>query len=213
MKAVVISNGEVNNDNFYKELFHQENPQYIICADGGAKHLRRLGIVPTTIIGDLDSIPMAELEFYKEKSIEIIKYDIEKDETDTQLAIQYVMSLPIKEVILVGMLGSRMDHTLANVYLLKSLLDKGLKASIVNEHNRIYLMDKSIELKGRKGETLSLLPFTDRVDGITTEGLHYSLKDAVMTKDNPYGISNVVKGGKVKITINKGILLVILAQD
>lgn len=213
MKAFIVSNGQMFNDDFYIELFKKEKPKFVICADGGANHLKRLGIVPSTIIGDLDSITLNDFNFYKSKDIEIIKYPPEKDETDTLLAIQYALSLPINEIVLLGVLGDRIDHSLANVYLMESIVNMGFKVSIINEKNIIYLIDKEIEIKGTKGDIVSLLPHTERVEGITSKGLYYSLKDTDMIKANPFGISNTIIDEWIKISIKSGLLLVILARD
>lgn len=213
MKAFIVSNGEMLDDDYYKKLFKEEKPQYVICADGGANHLKRLGIIPTTIIGDLDSINKEDLEYYKSQKVEIIRFNSEKDETDTQLAIQFAMSLQISELVLLGALGNRLDHSLANIYLLQSVVSQGVKVSIMNENNIIYLVVKEVQLQGKKGDTISLLPFTDQVTGIDVKGLYYPLEDATMRKANPYGISNIFTKEIVDISIQSGLLLVILAQD
>jgi thiamine pyrophosphokinase len=213
MKAFIVSNGEMFDDAFYLKIFRKQNPDYIICADGGANHVRRLGIIPSTIIGDLDSITTNDLEFYESHNIEILKYPPEKDDTDTQLAIQYAMSLPVKEIVLLGVLGDRIDHSLANIYLMENIINKGFKVSIINEKNIIYLINKEIEIKGKKGDIVSLLPYTDRVKGITTMGMYYSLEDSDMIKSKTYGISNIFNDEYIKISIKSGLLLVILARD
>ena len=203
----------MDNDDFYINLFETNKPDYIICADGGARHLRRLGFIPDIIVGDLDSIGEKELKYYRENNVDIRKYPTEKDETDTQLAIRTAMGLPVNEIVLLGAIGSRMDHTLANLYLLQSIVEKNYKACIINERNTIYLIDKRIELEGEKGTLISLLPFSDQVTGITTKGLYYALNDDNMHKDNPYGVSNRFVEDSISISIDSGFLLVILSVD
>src|SRR5690554_5729146 len=102
MKAFIVSNGQMCDKDFYSKLFNEQKPNYIICADGGVNHLKKLEILPNTIIGDLDSTSINDLKYYKNHNIEILKYPSKKDETDTQLAIQYAMSLPITEIVLLG---------------------------------------------------------------------------------------------------------------
>lgn len=213
MKACIVSNGQMFDDDFYLELFKEQNPDYIICADGGVNHLKKLGINPTVIIGDLDSITMEHLNFYRKNNVEIIKYPTIKDETDTQLAVQYAISLPVTEIILLGALGDRMDHSLANIYLMESIVRKGFKVSIINKKNRIFLIDNEIMIKGEKGDIVSLLPHTDLVEGITSTGLLYPLNCKNMIKSNPFGISNVMNDECIKISIKSGLLLVFLAKD
>ena len=192
MKAFIISNGQMSNNDFYLNLFKEQRPDYVICADGGANHLKKLGIIPNTIIGDLDSISIKDLEYYKNLEVEIIKYPTKKDETDTQLAIQYATTLPIKEIVLLGVIGDRIDHSLGNIYLMEDIVLKGLRVSIINENNIVYLINKEIEIYGLIGEVVSLLPYSDKVTGILSEGLEYPLYNKDMIKSNPYGISNVI---------------------
>ncbi|HHT49913.1 MAG TPA: thiamine diphosphokinase [Eubacteriaceae bacterium] len=213
MKAFIISNGQMSNNDFYLNLFKEQRPDYVICADGGANHLKKLGIIPNTIIGDLDSISIKDLEYYKNLEVEIIKYPTKKDETDTQLAIQYATTLPIKEIVLLGVIGDRIDHSLGNIYLMEDIVLKGLRVSIINENNIVYLINKEIEIYGLIGEVVSLLPYSDKVTGILSEGLEYPLYNKDMIKSNPYGISNVINKKRVKISIQSGLLLVILSKD
>src|SRR5690554_3500951 len=201
MKAFIISNGQMSNNDFYLNLFKEQRPDYVICADGGANHLKKLGIIPHTIIGDLDSISIKDLEYYKNLEVEIIKYPTKKDETDTQLAIQYATTLPIKEIVLLGVIGDRIDHSLGNIYLMEDIVLKGLRVSIINENNIVYLINKEIEIYGLIGEVVSLLPYSDKVTGILSEGLEYPLYNKDMIKSNPYGISNVINKKRVKISI------------
>ena len=213
MKAFIISNGQMSNNDFYLNLFKEQRPDYVICADGGANHLKKLGIIPNTIIGDLDSISIKDLEYYKNLEVEIIKYPTKKDETDTQLAIQYATTLPIKEIVLLGVIGDRIDHSLGNIYLMEDIVLKGLRVSIINENNIVYLINKEIEIYGLIGEVVSLVPDSDKVTGILSEGLEYPLYNKDMIKSNPYGISNVINKKRVKISIQSGLLLVILSKD
>lgn len=213
MKAIIISNGNIEKDEFYRRLFKKEDPQFIISVDGGTNHLKRLGIIPNFIVGDLDSISKETLEYFKKLNVEIMKYNTQKDETDTQLAIELAIKLKVNEVILLGSLGTRIDHSLANIYLLEYIVKKGIQAQIIDQCNRIYLIDKKIKLKGKKGDLLSLLPFSDIVKGISTKGVKYHLKNGEMKKENPYGISNVFKDEIAEISIEEGLLLVILSKD
>ncbi len=213
MKAFIVSFGQMSNKDFYLNLFKELMPEYIICADGGANHLKDLGIKPDVIIGDLDSISPNDLEYYKSLNVEIIKYPTKKDETDTQLALQYAARLPIKEIILLGVIGDRIDHSIGNIYLMENLVLKGFKVSIINENNIVYLINKEIEFYGEIGDVVSLLPYSDKVTGILTDGLEYPLYNKDMIKSNPFGISNVLSKNKIRISIKSGLLLVIFAKD
>ncbi|MDK2809890.1 MAG: thiamine pyrophosphokinae [Petroclostridium sp.] len=211
MRAWVISNGNIVDYGFFRNMISETD--LIICADGGAKHAQKIGVTPDVIIGDLDSIEQHCYHDMIAKNIQIINYSTDKDETDTQLAVEYAIQRGCEEIILIGSLGSRFDHSFANVSLLKLVLDKGIKGRIINENNEIYLINDYIQLRGKVGEKLSLLPLTPNVSGITTKGLQYGLNNAQMKFGIPNGISNVFIKPEAEITIKEGLLLVIKARD
>lgn len=136
-----------------------------------------------------------------------------KDETDTQLAMLKAIELGATDVTFIGVIGERFDHSYANLSLLLYLLNRNIKGKIVNEKNEIYLIDKFIEVEGKKGELLSLLPYSKEVKGIYTKGLFYGLSGQSMDLEMPYGISNVFTEDKATIEIEKGLLLVIKPRE
>lgn len=207
MKVLIISNGEIKNYEFYKAFVRDYD--IIICADGGANHAYNMGLKPAIIIGDLDSIEKKVLDFYEKEGVKIQKYPSMKDETDTQLAMLKAVELGAKEITFIGVIGERFDHSYANLSLLLYLLNRNIKGKIVNEKNDIYLTNKHIEIEGKKGELLSLLPYSREVKGIYTKGLFYGLSGEGMDLEMPYGISNVFTEDKAYIDIEAGLLLVI----
>lgn len=211
MKVLVISNGDIKDYNFYKKLLRDAD--MIICADGGANHAYQMKIKPDFIIGDLDSIKKEILEFYENKGVVIEKFPSMKDETDTQLAMLKAIKLGASEIIFIGVIGERLDHSYANLSLLLYLLNRNIKGKIVNEMNEIYLINKFIEIEGKKGELLSLLPYSKEVKRIYTKGLLYSLSGQSMNLEMPYGISNVFTEEKAFIEIGEGLLLVIKPKE
>lgn len=210
-RALIFSNGEIKDFNFYKKIIAEDD--IIICADGGFKHVVCLGVKADYLIGDLDSLVKKEISKLKLEETELLKFPKEKDKTDTQLALEYALNLGVDEIILIGSIGSRLDHVIANIHLLVKCISKGVQISILNEHNEIKLVDDQIEFDAKKGETISLLPLTERVEGITTHGLRYPLDDGTMELGEPYGVSNESTGKKVKIEISSGMLLVMRVRE
>lgn len=211
MKVLIISNGDIKDYNFYKKLI--KDADMVICADGGANHAYRMKLKPHLIVGDLDSIKEEVLEFYEKEGVRIEKYPPMKDETDTQLAMLKAIELGAKEITFIGVIGERLDHSYANLSLLLYLLNRNIKGKIVNEMNEIYLINKFIEVEGKKGELLSLLPYSKEVKGIYTKGLFYGLSGQSMDLEMPYGISNVFTEDKATIEIEEGLLLVIKPRE
>jgi thiamine pyrophosphokinase len=181
---------------------------FIICADKGANNAARLGIWPDVLIGDFDSIEPPFLEQFKSAGVKIISYPAEKDETDTQLALDYAMSLKPKEIILTGALGKRPDHSLANIFLLLRADDAGMKCSIVESRGKIYLTSKSMVIRGRPGDLVSILSL-GKAEGVDLTGFKYPSKDGVLDYRNPaLGVSNELVGDKGNISVSSGVVLV-----
>jgi thiamine pyrophosphokinase len=211
MKVLIISNGDIKDYNFYEKLL--KDVDMVICADGGANHAYRMKLKPHLIVGDFDSIKEEILEFYENEGVRIEKFPPMKDETDTQLAMLKAIELGAKEITFIGVIGERLDHSYANLSLLLYLLNRNIKGKIVNEMNEIYLINKFIEVEGKKGELLSLLPYSKEVKGIYTKGLFYGLSGQSMDLEMPYGISNVFTDNKATIEIEEGLLLVIKPRE
>jgi len=211
MRALIISNGNIHHYDYFKKLAFSAD--LIICADGGAEHAYRMGLAPHVVIGDLDSINENIRKIFMKRNIEFLTYPVEKDKTDTQLAIEYALDRKCKEITMIGCLGSRFDHSFANVCLLKYILDRGAKGKIIDEYNEIYLIKDRIKLTGEIGEKVSLLPITEYVEGVTTKGLYYELSDAKIPLGISYGVSNVFMDSHAEIRLKKGLLLIIKARD
>lgn len=211
MKVVIFTNGEYKNKAFYEDYLLKIKPDYIICADGGANYAKELKIRPDIILGDMDSITEETKAFYN--GVKFSSYPPKKDETDTELAIDHAIAIGAKEVTILGGLGSRMDHSLGNIYLLKRLFDAGVKAEMTNENNIIQLIGRTVEFQLPIGTVVSLLPIGGDVEGLTISGFEYPITKGQMTMNNPYGISNVTNLANQKIDFKLGMLLVIIPKD
>lgn len=214
MKCIIVSNGDICNYNFYKDIL--KDSDYIICADGGAKHLIKMNILPNIIIGDLDSISEEDKNIFIEKNVEFYKFPTNKDATDTELAVDFALSKRPSDLIFLGTLGNRMDHTIANVTLLKKLLDNRVSGKIINENNEIYLLNEEnnkIRFSDTKNYYFSIIPMSNNVKGVTLEGFKYPLVNASIPLGSTLGISNEANNDSVMIELKEGLLLVIKARD
>lgn len=211
MKAVLVCNGSISDYNSLKRYIAPED--YVISVDGGAGHLRKMGIMPSILLGDFDSANSEDLKFFIDRGIETYQFPIEKDMTDSELAIEKALETGADELLLVGAVGSRVDHSLANIFLLKKLLDIGVKACILDENNKIYMFNTNFSLQKQEGYKLSLIPISEKVTGVTTTGLKYKLNDATMYLGTSWGVSNEFVEDTATVTINEGILLVCVSKD
>ncbi|TZE83404.1 thiamine diphosphokinase [Calorimonas adulescens] len=189
MKAVILSNGNVENIEFLRSYI--ESSDIFICADGGGNYAKSLGIKPDILIGDFDSIKEEILNYFQHLGTEIIRYPREKNYVDTQLAVDRAIELSADKIILLGATGNRLDHTLANINMLYYIYKKGVTAEIVDEHNRLMLLKGENFLRGQMGDTVSFIPFFGDVKKIVLKGFYYPLDGVTLTKDTSLGISNV----------------------
>lgn len=208
MNIAILTNGEYGDYRFCDKI---KNYDYIICADNGIKHARALQIIPDYILGDFDSAN-EEDRLYFDK-VETCKVAAMKDETDTELAVEKALDLGGTQIDILGGLGSRIDHSLANIHLLYRGLKCGVPMRLMNGHNTVYLIDHEITLEGKPKDIVSLLPLTMEVKGVSTEGLVYGLQSDSFHLGKPYGVSNVMTGTRFKVTLDEGLLLVIKAND
>ena len=211
MKCVIIANGDLEYSEDTAAIIRQA--QLIVCADGGTRHLKALHILPHVIIGDFDSALPQDKLFFEEKKIKIIPHPSRKNETDSELCVSWALLNHATDITLLGVTGTRLDHTLANIFLLKKLAALHIPARIMNKHNTIHMVTDHIEIKGRTGEFLSILPITEQATGITLKGLEYPLVDAVMDMGSCLGISNIFKETTASVSVREGILMVIQSKD
>lgn len=205
MQALIIANGEVAQN--------QEVPgaDMVIAADGGAAHALALGITPHLVIGDLDSLPQAARERLEAIGCEFQVHPQAKEKTDLELALEEAEKRGAKKILVLGALGSRPDQTLAN-FLFPTRF--GAELEYQGEGWRAYLVRGSLVLEGKAGDTVSLLPITERARGVSTQGLLYALKDTTLERASTLGISNEMIADRAAVSIKDGLLWVIqLSKD
>jgi thiamine pyrophosphokinase len=208
-KIIIISDGSFGDPGFFKKKIAEIGDSRIIVCDGGVRHLQKLGIKPDVIIGDMDSIAPAQLANYSAQGVKIIKYPANKDFTDTELALDYALNLKPTALYIWGALGGRLDHTLANVFLLRKGKDASIKTYLIDEYCEAFIVDKGAAFVDAKGVTVSLFAVSPKVEGLSLSGFVYPLKDAVLTMGESLGVSNIINKDYAKITMRAGNLLVI----
>lgn len=209
-KVVIFANADIEDYSFCSKYI---DDALIISCDGGMRHTMKLGLTPDYIVGDFDSVSPEVLDYYKQKNIELKQVPCRKDETDMELGISHAIELGADDITLIGGIGSRLDHTLANIFQLIRLDKLGIKGRIVNEKNLITLCTSKAEIFGKKGGLVSFVPISPEVKGVTTKGLEYPLENAVLFMDSPRGVSNVLKDEYAEYKFENGMALIILAKD
>lgn len=191
----------------------------LIGADRGALFLVRHGLTPDLALGDFDSVSAEELAEIRAASRRFEDCDpVLKDWTDTEMAFVRALEAqpdPPQEIVLLGALGSRFDHSLANVHLLRRGLEHGVQCRILDAHNELRVVDNATPTVIRRGtfDNVSLLPLTAEVHGITLNGFQYPLTEATLTLGQSLGISNVLLEPLGHVSVKEGLLLVIQSRD
>ena len=181
-----------------------------IAADKGAATALQYGCTPHIVVGDFDSLGRELLEDLKKQGSEIRQAAVEKDETDTELAVQAAIDEGATRITLAGALGgARIDHELANILLLAGFKD--VPITLVDGPSICWIVrgPGNTAIEGKKGDLVSLVPLTGDASGIRTEGLYYALKGETLAFGKPRGVSNVLTGRHAVVSVDKGILLVI----
>lgn len=195
-------------------LEYIKSADLLIGADSGARFLTSQGFRPDISIGDFDSVSEEELAIIRTNSGQTIACDpIDKDYTDTEMAVRLALDMQPRELVLLGALGTRFDHSLANVHLLALAAQQQVPATIIDEHNKITLLTDQATIEQLGYPNVSLLPLSLQVKGITLTGFQYPLTDAELSIGQSLGISNVLLSAVGRIEIKEGLLLVIQSRD
>ena len=214
-KGIIVSGGSIC-DEFATCYIQKVQPDYIIGVDSGLEFLYRNDMKPTHVVGDFDSVSPEVIAFYKkETTIPIQEFNPVKDATDTEIAVRLAIELGVTELGILGATGTRLDHVMGNIQILKIALDAGVKAWIVDANNRISLWEKEILLTDETGfgKYFSIFPFGTEVCDVSIKGAKYPLSKYHMTNENSRCVSNERVGEKVEITFSKGIVILMETQD
>lgn len=210
-RALIFTGGNLGQWAFT----YLKSDDYLIGADRGAAFLIHNGYTPHLALGDFDSVLPDQMKSIADTAIELLSCDaVDKDWTDTELALREAMARGYREVLILGALGTRFDHSLGNVHLLRQAEEQGCKLKLIDEKNIITLCVDSLQLEAHSDfPYTSLLPLTPEVTGVTLEGFRYPLHMATLKLGYSIGISNVIEAQSALITISNGMLLVIQSRD
>lgn len=190
-------------------------PDIVIAADGGSSLAARLDLIPKLIVGDLDSSEPAVLAKFEALGVEVRRYDhYTKSETDTELALFAALELEPSEIVLLGALGGRLDHTLANILLLTNPRLNGTKVRIVDGAEEVFMAQPQVwtEVHGTMGDIVSLLPLGHTVPGVKLEGYVYPLDGEPLVQGFARGVSNRLAEPTGRIWVESGLLLVVVTH-
>lgn len=206
LRAVIFANGILTDPTAAGSLLQRGD--LIVAADGGLHHALSAGATPKVVIGDMDSLSPSELDDTERTGMQILRFPKEKDETDLELAIGYVLEKRATEIIVIGALGGRLDQMLGNLSLLLGV-PAGVDIRLDDGKEEVLLADHPIVIFGKPGDAVSLIPWGASVTEIWTEGLRYPLRGETLLPHRSRGISNELLDRKASIHFSNGNLIVI----
>lgn len=208
MRAFLYTGGEVAVDRITESPTKED---LVIAADAGWRTAMACHAYPSVLLGDFDSLGEPSVP----ESVELIRVPAEKDLTDTQLAVDYALSKGVDEIVIVGGLEGRLDHTLSTLAILEELDRKQIHAVVTSGRNRARFLRNNGTILPRTPyfHYFSILVADPKVKGITVEGAKYPLQNATLTRERQYAVSNEIEGNCVLIEIRKGGAWIIESAD
>jgi len=212
--VVIIADGELGDPAELRTYLRGN--EFVIAVDGGVRHAEALGLTVDLLLGDFDSLPAAALARYRCRGTPILSFPVDKDYTDTHLALNWAAARGAREALLLGATGSRLDQTLAHLFILPRLWEEeGLYSRAVTPTNEIFPVCAgrgTVTFHGPPGGKFSLLPASDLVRGVTLEGARYPLQDRDLELGTSLTISNEFTGSPVRLSLRAGRLLVVVVR-
>lgn len=210
-RALIFVNGEYAQPALTRGVIRTGD--VLIAADGGARQLAALGLLPSVIIGDLDSLSADEVDRFRSQGVEIRRYPPEKDETDLELALNYALGRGFEKILVVGALGGRLDQTLGNIGLLAQEICLEKDVRLDDGQCEVFFIRSQAEIEGKPGEAVSFVAWGNPVMGVSTCGLRYPLKGETLYPERTRSISNEMLEGTASLVLTGGLLLCIHTRN
>ena len=197
--ALIVSGGDFSSPDLDLKY------DILIACDKGYGYAKNMKLTPDVVIGDFDSFTGVI-----DPDIKVLRYPIEKDDTDTMLAVKYALNEGCDRIVICSALGGRMDHTIANIQSMAYAASHGALCEIMseNEYMRTFTGGKT-RVKERDGYSISLFSLSDECKDLSIEGAKYNLKNATLTNIFPLGYGNSREHDYVTISMSSGILLIV----
>lgn len=207
MKAFIYGGGSILAENIIE---HPGKDDLVIAADSGYLNARALGERVDLLVGDLDSLGSASVP----DGIELVRLKCEKDCTDTQAAVEIAVERGADDIVIVGGLGTRLDHSMSTLGILADMKARSVHCYITNGYNRVRYLENDSLLVARSGyKYLSLVALDGVCKGVSVEGCKYPLKNAKLSRSNQFAVSNEIDGNVALVSVRKGAMLVIESRD
>ena len=214
MATYIFSGGHLDLD-FARKMLGNEEACTVIAADRGAEACAKLRITPDYIIGDFDSISDEGKAFLENFAGEMVTLHPVKDDTDTEAALHLAFDKTEGDIVILGGIGTRLDHVIGNISILRQGIIKNRKVILLDAYNRIQVVSDclTIDRETQFGKYVSIFPMGGVAKGVRLQGFYYPLEDATLVGDSSLGVSNEIVEEKGEISVREGCLLVIESRD
>ena len=221
--TVIISGGNIQNGfalDFLKKRIKEGGRESLalVAADSGMEwFMRNREFIPDLAVGDFDSLSEEGKKYMESlNGLKIIRLKPEKDDSDTQSAMNYAIRTGAKEIVIFGVTGNRVDHLMANFGLLILAQNQGAEVTLVDRYNYMKLISDGTVLKKSEqfGKYVSFFPFGGNVTDLTLEGFKYPLSNYCLTAaDSGLTVSNEIISEHARVTFSSGVLLMIMSRE
>lgn len=206
-RAILFVNGEMRDPGAARLLIQPDD--VIIAADGGARHALALGVIPSAIIGDFDSLSDAEVRVFSDMGVHMLRFPQKKDDTDLELALAHAVRSGYCPIILIGANGGRLDQELGNISLLSNPDFINADVRLDDGITEAFFITTKSSIHGKAGDTVSLLPWGNPAEGVNTDGLVYPLHNETLFPHRTRGVSNQMLAETATVSLKRGLLLCI----
>ncbi len=208
MRAIIFINGVIADYDLLRRWLRPDD--YWVAADGGVNHCLALGRNPHALVGDLDSVDASVVQRLARDGVQVERHPVTKNETDLELALDFALKAGASELLLVGAMGGRLDQMLANILILAQRTWPAT-LQLVEGHQLVQLIppNQTITFAAAVGDTVSALPLSEQVTGITYTGMRYPLHNQTLHFGSTRGISNEVSETPASVRISSGRLLIV----
>lgn len=209
-RTLIITNGSLEQPEIIAKRLAAWGKFSVVVADGAVRHADHLKLAIDAVVGDLDSLDPDTAAWLKARGTHFQVSPTHKDQIDLELALEYAITHRAEEMVITGVLGDRLDMTIANVLLLAHARFRHLSIAIWNAHQTAWIIHPpGDECNGNPGDTLSLIPLFGDASGVVTNGLEYPLHGETLSSGLARGLSNVLMASSAHVSLETGMLLAI----
>ncbi len=210
-RVVIFVNGHIPDLDKVRPLIRPAD--IFFAADGGTRYVLALGLEPSFVIGDLDSLADEERSKLDVSRTEIRQVPRDKDDTDFDLALHHAITAGYREILVVAALGHRLDQTLGNLALLADPSLAGADIRVDDGMEQVCFVRSQVRIEGEPGDIVSLIPWGGEVTGIATDGLRWPLRSETLFPHKTRGLSNEMLGQTASVSLKSGLLLVVHSRQ